>query len=384
MRSLFRLVVLVACHGIFLAATATACSLCPLSSKPLSQELPQYPLVVFGPVVDASLAADGATGSCTVRVDKVFRDTSGTLNGKKTIVINRYTPPNPSVRYLLFFQFFDGRPDVLRAWDLSSDRLVKYLEGAPLVDKNDESARLARLRYFFNFLMDEEPRIALDAYYEWSNSTDREVMLVASTLDANNLRTWLGGAKTPAHCLSLFGYLLGASGTDTDAALLKRMILNPDSRMANALDGLLAGYIQKRPEDGWKLAQEILGDAKRPFTQRLTIHRMLLFFYNAKPKEVRSHILDCAAIMLRQSDTLDIITEQLRKWQIWDFTDLILQKYRSGEASSPITRKKIIRYALSSPQPQAKAFLHEIDTETVRELQRDLEFENPPTETNRK
>jgi hypothetical protein len=361
------------------ATQATACVLCN-ATDPLSREIAKYPLVIFGPIVDAKLNPDN-TGTCTVRIDKVFRDATRALQGRKTLVINRYTPPNPAVHYLLFFQFVgDGRLDVLRPMDFDSPRLIKYMEDAPPV-KEDEASRLTRLRYYFNFLMDPEPKIAWDAFCEWSKATDKEVTLVAPSLDANRLRTWLRSPKTPTHCLSLFGYLLGACGTPEDADLLKRMILNPDARMGNALDGLMAGYIHIRPEEGWKLAQELLADSKRPFTQRLALKRMLQFYYNAKPTELRSQILACAKAMLGQSYTLDIIIEQMRRWQMWDLTDAVLQKYGTPEADSRIVQNQIIRYAITCPLPQAKTFLKTVDQQRVKELQTDLEFEAPANET---
>lgn len=362
------------------ASSVEACDICtPLGGgKPLRLEIADYPLVVFGPVVQAQ------GNQSTVRIDKVIRDANGALQGKKTIVINRFVPPTPAVRYLIFFQFFQGQLDVLRAVDMGSDRLVKYLEAAPPYLANDQASRLARLRYMFTFLMDEERFIAKDAYLEWAYATNMDVQLVAPTLSASLLRTWLQSPRTPTHCVSLFACLLGACGTEEDLDMLRRMILAPDERVANALDGFLAGYIQRRPEDGWKLAQQILADSNRKWTHRLTLLRMMMFFYNAKPQETRTQVLDCMAVMLRQADTLDIATEQLRKWQIWDYTDMILRKYENGEATSPIVQKKIIRYAISCPLPRAKSFLEKVDPLEVKELRQDLEREAPPSDTNGK
>jgi hypothetical protein len=372
--------------ALFLAGAALPASACILCSggPPFSQEIPKFPLVIFGPVVDAQLNPDGFTGSCTVRIDKVFHDSTGFLKGRKTIVIKRFTQPNPTVRYLVFFQFFDGKLDVLRSVDMNSDRIVKYMEEAPPLKPDDEAARLARLRYYFDFLMDEDKLIASDAYNEWSIAKDRDVLLVAPTLDANKLRAWLASPKAPAHCLSLFGYLLGASGTEEDADTLKRMILNPTPRVDNALDGLLAGYIHKRPDDGWKLTKQMLADGRRKWTHRLALKRMLMFFYLAKPAEVRTQVLTCLGVMLEQPDTLDIAVEQLRSWKLWDHTAAILGKFQAGAAASTISQRQIIRYAISCPLPPAKAFLQTVNPDDVKMLQADLDREPPPVNTHGK
>src|SRR5262249_5437395 len=144
-----------------------------------------------------------------------------------------------------------------------------YLRGAPPQPQPGQTAAAQKwLAYHFQFFDDPEPRIAHDAFNVWATATNAEVSAVAPTLSAERLRKWLLDPKTPPERLSLFAHLLGACGTPDDAELLRKLILHPDERMAACIDGLLGGYIQLKPAEGWKLAQEILASSDRPFTQK--------------------------------------------------------------------------------------------------------------------
>jgi hypothetical protein len=375
MRQLTALVFLV------LAAPHTAaCDLCSNQGVPLSQELAQARAVVFGSIVNAKLGADGIGGTSQLAIDAVLKSDPAIKN-KTTITLPRYVPPDPKVKFLVAIDVVRGELDPYRGFPFNSDRIVKYLQNSPAKNpgvKPEESAE--RLRYFFAFLNDTEPEIAGDAYREWAMASNLEVALIAGKLSPNELRGWLVDKNTPSHRLSLYGFLLGACGNDRDAEVLRRYILNPDERMGPALDGLLAGYIRLREEDGWKLTKQILGDEKRPFTQRHSILRMLRFVHGSQLQQARKHLVECAAIMLGEPDMTDLAITQLRQWQMWDLTSRILKLYGTKAADAPITKRAIMRYALTSPEPEAKRFVEDLkkkDPELLQDVLEAMQFEKP-------
>jgi hypothetical protein len=356
-----------------------ACDLCSPQGPPFSFEIAQAKAVVFGVVTSARLAADGRGGTSELRIDAVLKG-QDQLKGRQTLTLPRYVPPDQKVHFLLFLDVVKGQFDPYRGLPFPSNRVVKYLAEAPAVDAQAKAeVRAERLLYYFQFLNDPEPEIAADAFKEWASATNQEVGLVAGRLSADKLRAWLLDRKTQPARLSLYAYLLGACGNDRDAELLRRMVQNPDERSGTAIDGLLAGYIRLRPAEGWHLAEAVAGDAKRPFTQRHAVLRMLRFAYGYQPNETRDHLLRCVGLMLRQDDLLDLAVDHLRQWKLWNLTGEVLRLYGQPAADAPITKRAIVRYALSCPLPEARKFVAELrqrEPELVADVQESLQLES--------
>jgi hypothetical protein len=374
--------VLAACLAAACWATpAAACDLCAPQGPPLSVQVEQARMVLFGPVVSSRLGLDGTSGTSELKIEAVVKPDDH-IKGRATVSLPRYVPADPKVKFLVFLDIVKGQLDPYRGVAFNSGTIVNYLRNAPASDpKADPQVRAERLRYFFKFLNDQEPEIAADAFKEWATASNLEVGLAAGKLSAEELRAWLMNPKTPAPRLSLYSFLLGACGTEKDAELLRRLILNPDDRMGTAIDGLLAGYIRLRPDDGWKLTLEVAGDPKRPFTQRHAIVRLLRFYHGYQPQEARDHLLRCTAVLLKQPDIMDIAVDQLRQWKLWNLTDQVLALYKTKDADAPITKRAIIRYALSCPETSAKQFIKELrrtEADLVNDVQESLRIEAPP------
>ncbi len=357
-----KLIALLAVAVLGTAVPASACDLCPALSPPLSWEMAQAPMVIFGGITSARLGTDGFNGTSDLRIEAVLKD-HDKLKGQTSITIPRYLPPDPKVKFLLFVDVAKEQLDPYRGLPFPSDRIVKYLkEAKPLDPKAKPEDKAKRLLYFFDYLQDKEPEISADAFKEWGTASNLEVGLAADKLDAQRLRGWLADDKnTPANRLSLYAFLLGACGNEQDAEFLKQRILTPTERSGGAIDGFLAGYIRLMPKDGWRLTLEVLKDDKRPFPQRLTVMRMLRFYYGYQPEQAKDWVLLCCKEMLNQPDIADIAIDQLRGWKLWDLTDQVLALWK--DAKAPITKRVLVRYALLCPLNQAKEFVNKVRIE---------------------
>lgn len=358
------------------AGPLLACDLCPQKGTPLYRELPNAPIVVFGHVARAQLLPDNIRGTSELHVEALLKDTTGKLKGKSGVTMYRYLPPNPNIKFLVLAELIGGQFDPYRSFQFSSDRVLGYLKNAP-----KETDPQALLRYAFDFLNDGEPEIAGDAFAIWANSTNQDVQAVASKLAPEKLRSLLMDGKTPAARLGLFAYLLGACGKETDAELLRKLIAQPDERFAPAMDGLLGGYIQLRPAEGWKLAKEILASPERPFTQKHATLRMLRFYHSAARPEHLKEIIECLGILVQNPGMLDLAIDQLRQWKLWNHTPAILKAFESDAAQSIMTRRSIVRYALTCPDPAAKDFIGKLkksDPKLVDEVEADLPLFDEP------
>lgn len=363
-------------------ALAWACLLCSSQGHPLSKEMNDAKLVVFGRIIDARLGADGIKGTSDFQIETLLRgDRSAIKDGK--IVLPRYVPPVPGVKYVIFLDVSQGQFDPYRSIVCTSDRLVQYLKKMPtLTGAGTPAERQARLKYVFDYFQDSEPELAADAYKEWSVATNQDVAAVAGQMDADKLRRWIMDPKTPNHTLALFSYLLGASGQQADLVLLQKLALSPpEERYSAALDGILAGIQRLDREQVWTIARTILTDTRRSFTERYAVLRFLRFQYVVDRNHAYKQIVACFDPILDQPEMMDLAIEQLRQWQCWEHQVKVIKKYESSANQAPITKRAIVKYALKCPGENARLFIARIrqqDADFVRDVEESLELLEKP------
>lgn len=364
-------------------ALSWACLLCTSQQgPPLTKEISDARLVVFGKITDARLGPDGIKGTSDFSVETVLHgERTSIKNGK--IVLPRYVPPVPGVKYVIFLDVVQGQYDAYRSIVCSTDRLVQYVQKMPaLTGAGTPAERQARLKFVFDYFQDAEPELAGDAYKEWSIATNQDVAAVASQLDADKLRRWLLDPKTPNHCLALYSYLLGASGKTGDMALLKKLALTPpDARYSGALDGILAGILRQEPAEVWSLARTIISDKQRTFTERYGVLRFLRFQYEVDNAVNRKQIVACIDQMIDMPDMIDLAISQLRAWKCWDHQERIFKLFESTVVEAPITRIAVLKYALKCPSEEAKQFIARArlkDAKMVQDVEESLELSEKP------
>ena len=172
----------------------------------------------------------------------------------------------------------------------------------------------------------------------------------------------------------MFAYLLGACGNADDAELLRTMLKNQSPRHYKAYEGILAGYITKRPKEGWAFAQDLLKNPKQEFLWRYSTLRTMRFFYNANPEGAGPQVMQGLGEAIAQADIADIAIRDLRSWKRWEHTKLILACWDKKSHRSEIVKQNIVRYALACPNPEARTFLERARRQN-RELVERMEAE---------
>lgn len=354
-------------------ALVRACTLCTGMGPPLMKEISDAKLVVFGKILDARLGPDGIQGTSEFSVECILRGDAGNVKNQR-LVLPRYVPPVPGMKYLIFLDVVNGQVDPYRSISCTTDRLVQYLQKMPAITgAGTAKERQARLRYTFDYFQDAEPELAADAYKEWALAGNLDVAALAAKLDPDKLRRWLLDPKTPSHCLSLYAYLLGSCGKPADLELLKKLAVSPpDARYRSALDGILCGMERQQAADTWKVARTLASDEQRTFTERYAVLRFVRFVRDVRQPSPPPEVNSTLELMLSQPDMIDLAIEQMRLMHCWDQQQRIFALYDSGSASIPITKRAIIRFALDCPGEQAQQFLSKVrkkEPETVRDLE---------------
>jgi hypothetical protein len=366
--------------ALLLASPARPCSLCQsqVQTATYRQDAPQSKLILFGTITDSRIVpGEAGKGVSTFQI-KIALKSDPWLGKKTSVEVPRYVPvsdPKDPPKYVLFCSLSGDKLDVFRGAPVKSEAAAAYLKGLLAADGKGTADVL---RHCFDYLEHSDKELAADAYLEFAKATDRDIAAVAPKLSAEKLRGWLKDPATPEQRLGMYAFLLGGCGGDADVKLLRAMIEKPSDRTTPAFDGLLGGYIQLRPKEGWEAALSILKDEKRPFALRFAVVRTLRFYHTWKPEEARERVMQGMAAVLGQSDAADIAVEDLRRWKAWDLTGDVLALYGKKGFDAPLMQRTLVRYALTCPRDEAKRFADDLrrrDPELVRDVAEALEFE---------
>ncbi len=359
-----------------------ACSLCGAArtQTTLRQDWQQAAVVLYGTLSNPQFNRNPTAAPGSGTTDLIIHErlkSHPLVENRKVITIDRYLPiidPKDPPKFLVFYAVDKGQLKLQTGRQVQSPAVLKYLAELAKQKPRDRSEELL---FFFRYLEHPDREVSTDAYIEFARSTDADVARVAPKLSPDTLRRLLKDDKTPPDRLGLFAFLLGSCGGPRDADFLRSLITTPNPRTSGGLDGLLAGYIQLRPKDGWDLARSLLADEQRRFEDRYAVVRMVEFQHGALPDRTRPDVLRSCEVMLNSGQLADLAVENLRKWQVWDLTPAVLRQYGKKTHDTPLVERSIVRYALSCPRPEARTFVENVRRQRpalVKELQDSLDF----------
>lgn len=363
------------------ALTALPCP-APASPRTLREELAEAPIVLVGRLTNATPPNPADTGPGTT--DFVVRQALKLPPGfppQKTLTLHHYLPAATQGKsgLLLFVDVFKGKLDPYKGitFKANSD-LPKYLAGI-LKIKDEKPGK--RLRFYFDYLQNADTEIANDAQKEFDKAGYKELARMAGRLPGDKVAAWLKDPKTPAYRIGLYASMLGHCSKDKEAhaRLLRSLIDDPRRHHRASWDGVLAGYILLKPKEGLACARDILGNPKKELLLRYTALRAVRFFIDSRPDVLpRQDVLQAVALLLPQADIADLPIEDFRRWKCWELTPHVLALTSSKKHDIPLMQRAILRFALSCPRPEAKAFVadrRKSDPQAVLEAEEHLKLE---------
>ena len=381
---LFPAVVVLACAT--LAPPARACPFCGMQGQTLTQEVDQASMVLYGtlsnPRQKGNPLGDLGDGTTDLILEKIIKSHK-MIAGKKVVTLPRYVPVvgKEKVKFLIFCDVFKDKIDPYRGMPVKGGDMPAYLEGALKVK---DAALNKKLRFFFDYLQNEDLEIANDALKEFGNVDYKDYSEMARKLPGDKVAAWLQDPKTQPYRIGLYASMLGhcSAHKDRDAKLLRGLVDDPEKRVSSGVDGILAGYILLKPTDGFSYVRSILKDPKREFLLRYAALRTVRFFADSRSDVVpRKDVIDATTLLLDQADIADLAIEDLRKWKCWDLTGRILALAGKESHDVPIIRRSILRFALCSPDKEAARYVAQVrkeDEEMVTSAEELLKLEQQP------
>lgn len=339
---------------VAVAPRASACTFCPgdVRARPtLGMQFAAAHTVVVGTLKSPRVDPKTDEGFTDLHVGAALKG-----DAPKALTLRAYLPVvgETPAEYVAFCTSANGKLDATFGTS-ATPALVEYLRGSAKLSATDRTARLA---YFFKHLASADTTVAADAFVEFARASDADIAAAAKHFDPAALRKLLADDKTPGERVGVFAYLLGVSGGADDAQFLARLLAQDPlpERVRESFGGLLAGYVLLAPADGWALAARVLGNDKQPFAVLLGTLQTVRFFQATQRDKCKPQVLKCCAALLPNGDLADQAIEDLRRWGYWDLSADVFALFGKPSHSAPIVRRCVVRYALTCPTAEAKAF----------------------------
>ncbi len=201
----------------FLSAPAPACPFCSMQGQTMAGEVAGADMVLFGSLTNANDTAQTTdlVLDAVVKKNAVLDDLAKTVGGKKSVTLPKYLPPEVAGtnKFLVFCNIISKKEiDPYRGLAVppGSD-MVGYLKG---VQEQKDKKPGERLKFFFNYLDNSDPEIAMDAFKEFANAPYSDYREMAKDLPADKIAGWLRDPNTPGFRIGLYGSLLGHCGKE--------------------------------------------------------------------------------------------------------------------------------------------------------------------------
>lgn len=340
---------------------AMACPFCAQMGRTLLDEIGDADMVVYGRLSEAKSIPDALPGqpdgSTKLSVDTILKDHPLLKARPRELLLERYIPlaDEDDIHFLMFAEVEGNKIDPYRGMPVEDPALISYLVGGRAALTASPGDKLA---YFFTYLDHPDDTIATDAYKIFASASYKDVLQAGNRFDPDRLIKWIKDPSTPSYQIGLLGFLLGTCGRPEDAAFLKRMIEDPQTRPLGGVDGLLGGYCLLEPKKGPSLALAMLSDANLDFNLRYAALRTVRVLLDEMPKVNREMLLSEMESSLKLADISDLVVEELRKRESWKSRSVVFAILHDPASNTRIHRRAVLQFMIECPDPMAKAIVN--------------------------
>lgn len=344
-----------------------ACTLCAgdfRGRRTIREDIIEADAVVVADLGPAQLINEDGDGRTELVVRAVLKGRS--FSPGQRVQVERYlSNPQSNVRRCIFvFRRTQERWELLGVRPLQGEGALAYVND--LVRVVNQGLQ-PKAEFFVRHLDHPDEDVARDAFTEVARSPDSDIAAAAKSISPQRLRRLLLDPTTPAERRGLIAFLLACAGDSNDLQLIQRLLRDVPADQPGTRRGLLAAHIVLQPREGWQITLRTLADERAGFLERHAAFGVIVFMKNWQAHACRQNVLAGMKSAIVSGDLADLAIEELRRWQWWDLTDVILESYQQPTHDSPIVRRAILRYAVSCPSGAAAKFV-----ETVRRADPDL------------
>jgi hypothetical protein len=394
--------------GWLVASRASACPFCNAEQPTLSEDLRGADASVLAKLVKEAPAPANAndpnSGTATFRVFEVIRGREQIQAGKEIEVVF-FGDSNREKIYLVNGLGKD-KLDWTTPLPLSAPA-VKYVKQLPHVATTGAD----RLAFFQDYLENDDPLLAQDAYDEFAKAPYAELRDLGPRMKHDRVVKWITDPETSPNRRRLYLTMLGICGNKGDVPMLESMIASDfeafkpalelqvqtaqqmggpiglgiwvdavqqeERRKKLGLDALVACYLILRGPDGLDLVEKRF--LKNPHAEYTHVYStiMALRFHGDENTHVipRERLLTSMRLLLDNADFADQVILDLSRWEDWSVLDRLVEMFKTSDPKSYI-RQPVVSYLtvagdqkgdVGTRAKTALAELEKLDPETVKQ-----------------
>ncbi|MCO8123612.1 hypothetical protein NHH03_17840 [Stieleria sp. TO1_6] len=347
----------------WMAVPAAACPFCESVQQTIRQQSLTMDAVVIASSLDSDLTKNLTTGVVKMKVEVVIKGGDHVKVGQ-TVDAIYYGKVDVGRRFLLSGV---DPPNIQWSTMPVTPRAEEYIIKASKIDNDDP---IALLRFYRDYLEDEEPFLLRDAYDEFASTPYEVIRKIGPEMDHDQLIEWVKVPEIGADRKRLYFTMLGVCGSKADLPMLETMLRNPAKSVTGGLDALIACYLTLAGEEGLPLIDELfIASNKTPFPQSYAAIMAIRFHGTEGDVIPRSALVESLHKVLDRSELADMVIPDLAKWKDWSQIDRLKRLFKDAEKDKNWLRVPVINYMRACPLPEAEeaiAELEKIDPDAVR------------------
>ncbi|WP_044302352.1 hypothetical protein [Rhodopirellula sallentina] len=377
-RSVVVAAVLAALIGAVMPRHADACPFCSAVAQTLRQEMEAMDAVVIASALQSDATRNADTGEVLMEIAMV-------LKGEK------YVSAGQTVKAVYFGDIAKGRRFLLSGVDPSdmqwsclplTPRAEQYIVRIPEVAEKDDADRL---RFYLDYLQDEDSMLSRDAYDEFAIAPYAALQEIEPEMDHDQLVEWIGDDSLSPDRKRLYLTMLGVCGGKEDLPMLQEMLLSTQKTSRTGLDALIACYLTLAGEDGLEMInEEFLSNKKASYADTYAAIMAIRFHGTEGGVIARSALVESLHAILDREDLADLVIPDLARWQDWSQVEKLKQLFLNADAENNWVRVPVVNYLRACPKPEAAEAMEElkkVDPDSVRRANTFFAVPKPAAET---
>jgi len=353
---------LLAIAALALTTCTASASICPFCDAPtlvLAEQIQMCDHLLLGRYLGGTKATDITGGSTRFEVLEIGFSLGDRYQKGQVIEFPVYYGGNKDGKYTLM-----GPNDRLEDWHSPAEVTDVGWEYQSKMPKlaTDPKDQTQRLLYFVPYFEHPDQMVANDAFAEFAAAPYSVIVPLRDQLPREKILKWLVDEKTPVTRIGFYGLMAGLCGKPEDADILEKKILVLDSDFRLGIEGVMAGYILLRGEEGLK----VLEDAKMrskvavdkngkemnlPFSETYAVMQALRFMWTYEPDRLsKDRLKQSMHILLDRQELADLVITDLSRWKDWSVQDRLVALYDNQDFAIPAIRRAIIRYLIACSQ----------------------------------
>lgn len=361
-----------------------------LQAQPLITQLSAAKGIVVASLVSStqkhSDGTDDPVGTTTFKIHNQLK-AHPILNGKTFMAVGRYIPVTPKTRgtkFVIFYDIFQSKIDAYQGLTVqAAGGMPEYIHGLLKAAKKPIAQQLL---FTFDYLRHPDSQVALDAFLLHDKLLQEDYpkwLQAARQFPPKKLYQWLQQKKLLPGQMTYFALALSHCCKDAvHAEKVCRALLAKTQKKEQSVsrDRIYQALILLTPKEGMATLSHVASNPRESFMNRYCCLRALRFFLTERKGTVpRPDLLKLMGQLLQQSDITDIVIEDLRKMNCWQFTTEILDLVNRKQFDEPIVQRAVLRYAITCPDTPCKGFLAERkrqDKQMVTDVEEILRLES--------